>query len=136
MSKEWVQLGPTGLAIRVFKNKKSAARYSVANPEQSVRLMDKAIAVGQIRRQVCQRDDWMCVKCGRPVVWRRGLPNSAEMDEIQSRGTCLEGEDGEYYSGEQSVANGQVLCANCHTMGEHAKQNRAPSFTKTSEAIL
>lgn len=135
MSKEWVELGPTGLAIRIFRHKKSAVRYSVNNPAATVREMLRKLAVEQIRRQVFTRDEYACVKCGKLLVWERGLSFSAELDEVQARGTCLQGEDNEYSSGEISVANGQTLCGKCHT-GGGGKHDRAPSFTKTSRSIL
>lgn len=127
MSKEWVELGPTGLAVCIFRNKKAAAHFSVANPDAPIRLMLYKLAVEQIRRQVFKRDGFMCVKCGAELVWEAGRPNSAEMDEVQARGDCQQGDDGEYHSGEVSVENCQTLCEPCHT-GPKGKHQRQPQW--------
>lgn len=128
--KEWCELNALGLAIRVFKNKKAAARYSLRNPSSHIRFMSKRTAVEQIRRQVFRRDDFTCVNCAMALVWESGSVNSAELDEVQPRGVCKEDEDGEFHSGEVSVQNGRTLCGNCHT-GPGGKNDRSPSFTKS-----
>lgn len=132
--KVWVEVGPTGLAIEIFRNKKMAALRAITHqglgPEPVIVEMEYAQAVGEIRRQVFERDDYTCVKCGCFVVWERHKPNSGELDERQARGKCEKGDDGAYHSGAVSVANCQTLCKKCHT-GPGGKQDRSPSFTKT-----
>lgn len=136
MAKVWTELDPkTRLAICIFRNKKMAVVYALSPnrglaPEPIIVEMERREATGQIRRQVFERDDYTCVKCGLAVVWERDLPNSGEMDEVVARGECHKGEDGHYHSGEVSVANGQTLCKKCHT-GPGGKQDRSPSFTKS-----
>lgn len=139
-SKVWVEVGPTGLAITIFRNKKMAAIHAVnpnrgLAPAPNMREMPRDLATGQIRLQIYERDDRRCVHCGLELVWERGFWNSMEMDERQARGSCLEVADGVYCSGQVSVANGQSLCKKCHT-GAGGKQDRAPSFSKSSEASL
>lgn len=134
--KVWVEIDRvTRLALRIFRNKKMAVIYVVdpsrgLAPEPIIVEMDRAIATGQIRRQVFERDGYCCVKCGLPVVWERHRSNSGEMDEVQARGDCRKGGDGQYHSGEVSVANGQTLCKACHT-GPGGKQDRSPSFSSS-----
>ena len=132
----WVELGADGQAIRIFRTKKAAVLYQI-RPSHGLRepiitQMERATAVGQIRRQVFERDDYRCVKCGKTVIWERDKPNSGELDERQARGNCLQQPDGTYQSGEVSVANCQTLCKACHT-GPGGKQDRAPSFTKSPQ---
>lgn len=120
---EWVELGPTGLAIRIFRSKKAAALYSIMpsrglGPEPIIRQMERSVAVGQIRRQVFERDQFECVHCGQLVVWERGSWNSGEMDERDSKG----------HGGEVSVENGQLLCHTCH-QGPHGKHQRQPQWS-------
>lgn len=120
----------SGLAIRIFRNKKMAVIYAVnpnrgMSPEPNIRYMDRATAVGQIRLQVFGRDCFRCVECDAPVVWERGHSNSGEMDERQARGDCVQGENGLCHSGEISVENGQTLCHRCHV----TKTDRDPVFS-------
>lgn len=135
MAKDYVELGPTGLAIRIFRTRKAAALY-LSNPnrglapEPVIVPMEHAQAVDEIRRQVFERDDYTCVKCGCMVVWERHQPNSGELDEQQARGKCVEVDTGHYQSGEVSVENCQTLCKKCHT-GRGSKHDRSPSFTKS-----
>lgn len=138
--KVWVEIGPTGLAIQIFRTKKAAVIYAVnpnrgLGPEPNIREMPRELAVGQIRRQIFERDERRCVHCGKELVWERGFPNSMEMDERQARGSCQMNEDGVYCSGQISVSNSQTLCKPCHT-GPGGKQDRSPSFSKTPAVLL
>ncbi|VVB51622.1 Uncharacterised protein [uncultured archaeon] len=139
VSRELVEVGPTGLAIRIFRTKKAAVLYQLRPShgmnEPIIRQMEKFQAVGEIRRQVFKRDEYACVKCGKEVIWEAGFPNSGEMDERQARGNCVQSPDGTYQSGEVSVANCQTLCRNCHT-GAGGKQDRSPSFTKSVAKVI
>jgi hypothetical protein len=132
--KVWVQLNSEGKAWRIFRSKKAASKFFIKNPDANIRFMGYAQAVGEIRRQVFERDGYTCVKCGLPVIWERGQRNSGEMDERQARGKCVETESGDYLSGEVSVENGQTLCRACHT-GPGGKQDRSPDFTKAKELL-
>lgn len=128
------EIGSDGRAIRIFRNRKMACIYAVdpsrgLAPEPIIKIRFKAEAVGHIRRQVFERDDYQCVHCGSFVVWEQNRVNSGEMDEKQARGDCQKRADGRYSSGEVSVANCQTLCRRCHT-GPGGKQDRSPSFTK------
>lgn len=114
----WAELGPTGLAIRIFRNKRMAVLCQVnpsrgLAPEPVIRQMRRDVATAQIRQQVFERDGWACVKCGQALSWAL-----AEMDEKESRGR----------GGEVSVENGQTLCRPCHT-GPGGKHDRHPQFT-------
>lgn len=128
--KDYVQLGPTGLAIRIFRNKKAAVlfqlRPSHGLDQPVIRQMERAVAVEQIRRQVFERDDYTCVRCGKTLTWE-----TAEMHEKQARGNCQQVGKYEYQSGEQSVENCETLCHECHT-GKGGVQDRSPSFTRTN----
>jgi hypothetical protein len=128
MSKEWVELGPTGLAIRIFRTKKAAAmcqtQPSHGLEQPIIAQMHRAIAVDHIRRQVYHNFGKQCAKCHTPLTL-----HTMELDEIQARGKCEQVSRFDYQSGEVSVANGQPLCRDCHTAGPEAKHNRAPSWS-------
>lgn len=136
MSKEWVEQSPaTGLAIRIFRNKKQAAIHCAnpnrgLDPEPIIRQMERSVAVDQIRRQVYDKYEHKCAKCTKLLRFERGHLNSMELDEVQARGECEQVSKYDYQSGEVSVANGQPLCRDCHT-GKGGKHDRSPSFTTT-----
>ena len=133
LMKDYVQFGPTGLVIQIFRNKKAAVMY-VGNPNRGLALdpvlgqLEHKLAVGHVRKQVFERDGYICVHCGKAVVWESGLPNSGELDEKQARGDCQKGLDGHYHSGAISVANCQTLCHNCH-QGQEGKHQRQPQWS-------
>jgi 5-methylcytosine-specific restriction endonuclease McrA len=114
MSLVWVQCDEfTGWATRIFKNQKAA----LSNVENFVQQMDRALAVSQIRRQIFQRQEGVCINCPEMITW-----NSMHMHEKISRG------DG----GDISLENSEGLCAACHILGPrsiHGKE-RSPQFTK------
>lgn len=116
MSLVYVQLDEfTGLCVRVFRNRKRA--YEEID---SPKCIEKALAVSQIRRQVFDRQDGLCLKCGE-IITRASM----HMDEILARGDF----DADGHSGEVSLSNCQGLCSACHIgpRGEHS--NRKPMFT-------
>lgn len=121
--KDWVELGPSGLCVRIFRSKKAAALHCTnpnrgLAPEPIIREMEHAQAVGEIRRQVFERDEYKCVRCGLDVVWERGYSNSGEMDERVPKGR----------GGEVSVENCQTLCHPCH-QGPTGKHQRQPQWS-------
>lgn len=136
MSKYWVELGPTGLAIRIFRTKKAAAIYQSTHeiPFPVIRRMEYAQAAAQIRRQVYEKSYHKCAGCGKLLRYESGFPNSMEMDEVQARGKCEQISRFDYQSGEVSVENGQALCRDCHT-GKGGKHDRSPSFTTTETKV-
>lgn len=100
-----VELGPTGLPIRIFRTKEW---LDPAYPEVE---MTKAAAVGGIRKQVFRRcwnplsGNFECEKCGRTITWTSG-----EMNEIVPKGS----------GGEVSLDNCEALCRSCHQTGPDA----------------
>lgn len=131
MNKVWIELDRfTGFVIRIFHTKRVAIRRQVELDVfgAAVAEMNYTIAVGQVRRQVFERDEHKCVKCGLQLVWNRGFWNSFEMDERQARGTCKQVAPHEYLSGEISVENSQSLCHNCH----QTKHDRVPKFSSAA----
>ncbi len=113
----WVEIDVfTGLATRVFRNRKIAFESM-----ESPKCIERALAVSQIRRQVFDRQDGLCIKCG-DIVTRASM----HLDEILARGEF----DDDGRSGEVSLENSQALCANCHigSRGEHG--DRRPQFSK------
>ena len=115
MSLVWVQCDEfTGWATRIFKNQKSA----LSAVENFVQQMDRALAVSQIRRQVFDRQEGVCINCPTMLTF-----SSGHLHEKIHRGQ----------GGEISLANSEMLCADCHIgpRGEHS--DRAPKFSKTAE---
>jgi 5-methylcytosine-specific restriction endonuclease McrA len=98
-----VELGPNGLPCRIFRDKSWRDL-----PEESVRKMDKAAAVGAIRAQVFDRasgedgDYTECERCGRRITW-----DGFEMNEKLPKGS----------GGEVSLKNCEALCHACHQGG-------------------
>jgi 5-methylcytosine-specific restriction endonuclease McrA len=92
--------------------------------------MDRSQAVRQIRYAVFDRDGWQCIHCGQLVDKQSG-----ELDERQARGKCKQQPDGDFQSGEVSIANCQTMCRQCHT-GPGGKHDRALSFSRGSNAAL
>ena len=102
------QIGVNGLPIRIF-NDKSWRDF----PEDQVRIMDRAHAVGAIRAQVfdrsietaqeghCLDTDAACERCGRRIRWE-----TFEMNEKIPKGSSKRGE--------VSVENCEALCHACH----------------------
>lgn len=94
-----VEIGAGGEPIRIFRTVKASLGC------EHVREMDKATAVGSIRRQVFARADGQCEHCGNWITWK-----SMHMHENQAKGK--RDENGDY--GEVSVENCRALCYDCH----------------------
>lgn len=108
----WVEVSGSGLPIRIIKNWGEASKL----PSDLVRFVDRTWAVGEIRRQVFERDGYECRRCGKRLTLQSG-----HMDHIVSKGD----------RGDTSVENGQLLCFDCHEgtlTSEHG--NRRLLFTR------
>ena len=101
-----IEIGPEGNVVRIFRDKTWKDF-----PTESVRLMDRASAVKQIRVQVHDRSfnedagHTECERCGRQISWL-----TFEMHETIPKGK----------GGEVSLDNCEALCHNCHTAGPDA----------------
>jgi 5-methylcytosine-specific restriction endonuclease McrA len=117
MSLAWVQVDEfTGWATRIFKNQKAA----LTNVENFVQQMDRALAVSQIRRQIFDRQEGVCINCPTMLTF-----SSGHLHEKIHRGQ----------GGEISLENSEMLCADCHILGPrsiHGKE-RSPQFTKRTD---
>ena len=112
--KVWVQIATNPLrVVRIFKNQRAASL--LVGFEDIVRYILKASAVGNIRKQVFERDGYACTHCGKEVTW-----NTGHMHERVWKGR----------GGEVSVDNCTVLCYDCHMndpVAGHGK--RKPQFS-------
>ena len=116
-----VQIGATGLPIRIFKDKSWRDL-----PAEEVATMARADAVGGIRKQVFRRcwnpktSDFECEKCGTMITWTSG-----EMNEKIPKGSAARGE--------VSLENCEALCHRCHQVGpDSAHGNRRWQTAKLS----
>ena|SRR5271166_6604975 len=106
-----VQINPEGLPIRIFRDKSWRLL-----PEDQVRTMDRAHAVGAIREQVFERalnletQVYECECCGRTIT-----PETGEMNEKRPKGA-----GGGKTGGEVSLENCEALCRSCHQTGPDA----------------
>jgi len=98
-------------AIRIFRNEK----YALPFPPEIVRELPKRDAVEDIRRQVFERCEGLCEKCGKILSW-----GSLHMHERQFKSK----------GGEVSVENGWGLCSRCHLDQEHG--DRRPQWLTRS----
>ena len=118
MSLVWVEFDEfTGWATRIFKSHKAMVLAMPYFECGYTKKMDRALAVSQIRRQIFDRQEGVCVNCPEMLTW-----GSMHMHEKISRG------DG----GEISLDNSEGLCAACHVLSPrsaHGKE-RSPQFTK------
>jgi len=111
----WVEVSGSGLPIRIIKHWSEASQL----PSDLVRFVNRTWAVGEIRRQVFERDNYECRRCGK-----RGNAQTLEMDEFISRGE----------GGMIGLDNSWTLCHSCHTgssTSEHG--NRRLMFSKNEE---
>lgn len=91
----WVETNPkSGLPIRIIK-----AREAYNARDFTIAFVDKSWAIGEIRRQVFERDGYECRRCSKRLTLQSG-----HMDEKISRGE----------GGEISLENCWLLCADCH----------------------
>ena len=95
----WAELGADGRAVRILKCQKLTAAV------EHVAFILRMTAVGEIRRQIWERDKKRCTHCGNTVLW-----SVMNMHERVWRGK----------GGEVSVCNGTTLCADCHQNSEVA----------------
>lgn len=107
----WVARGENKKVSRIFKSSKLAFA-GCENPE----AVFKAEAVGEIRRQVYDRQDGQCLWCGARATYDGDLFSRMHMDEIKSKGL----------GGEVSLENCRCLCPKCHLQDRHG--NRRPRF--------
>lgn len=106
----WVeQIG--GKVAKIFKSQKLAF-LGCEDPK----VMYKGDAVGEIRRQVFDRQEEKCLWCGKKVYWEGSLFQRMHLDEIIPKGK----------GGEVSLENCQGLCYSCHIPGKHG--DRRPRF--------
>lgn len=108
-----VELGPSGLPIRIFHSRKLAH----ADPNTVTTEMRRGAAVRLIRKQVFERAAGLCELCRR----NRITEDTGEMHEKKPRGLT------KFERGEISVENSVASCQNCHRR-EHA--NRNPRWRK------
>ena len=110
----WVELSAAGRVIRIFRNRRAAAETELAFP---IDLVDRAVAVKDIRAAVFQRDGYACTHCGKVVTWETG-----HLHERVWRGR----------GGEMSLENSTTLCFACHMYDKVAGHGaRQPQFGKT-----
>lgn len=116
MSLVWAELDPyTGLAIRIFNSRKAmflAMPYVEDGPTKS---MERGLAVSQIRRQIWDRQQGLCLRCGEIIRWV-----GSHLHEKIHRGE----------GGEISLENSELLCAACHIGPQGVHSDRQVKFTK------
>lgn len=123
MKLAWVQIDPdTQLAVRIFKNRKSMVNGTVFEAtlygSSVFKLMDRGLAVSQIRRQVWNRQEGLCARCPETIRW-----NSMHMHEVVPKGQ----------GGEVSLQNCEGLCYACHLGPSGAHPEKQVMFTKRTE---
>ncbi len=124
MSKKvWAEIDScSGLAIRVFKNRKLAL-LAVLEAYGCVREMERAEAVRQIREQLFGIQEGRCADCNAIVFW-----DAMEMHERQHRGEFTKENSEDHLevekSGEISLMNSVALCADCHEREHGDRQVR------------
>jgi hypothetical protein len=100
-----------GVAVRIFKTHKAAIQSGV--PEELLRWVVRAEAVGEIRKQVIARAHCNCDRCGRALT-----PDTGEMHETLPKGK----------GGEVSLDNCEWLCHDCHQGPDSAHGDRQLRF--------
>lgn len=103
-----------GRIVRIFRTTR-AAMNSKAWDEDRVVEYPRSDAVADIRRQVFERANGECQRCGRTLTW-----GMMHMHETTNRGQ----------GGEISIDNCEALCFDCHEGPDGAHGNRLPKFTK------
>lgn len=106
-----VELGSTGLPIRIFHSRKLAC----IDPRLDIAEMRYGAAVRIIRQQVVARAAGRCEKCGEPLC------GEGEMHERNPRGMTG------HVHGEYSLENSILVCRRCH---QAAHGNRRPQWTR------
>ena len=115
MSKVWVQLGDNGQAVRIFRTQKEMFFECPVDCDAS---MERAIAVGQIRAQIWNRQNGVCAKCST-LLTKSGM----HMHERKHRGR----------GGEISLENSEGLCYQCHLGARGAHPEKQLMFGKRTE---
>lgn len=105
-SNVYVELGESGVPIRIFRNQKAAVKSGVCWT-----LMARNQAVPQIRHQLFLRSEGFCELCGIRLTEQVG-----EMHEQKSRGL----------GGEISLTNSIFICHKCHRI----EDGRDPRWSK------
>lgn len=105
----FVEIDEAGNVTRIIKSKGGACFV----PPERLRELPRKDAVEAIRKQVFERDEYLCRYCGKQLTWHTG-----HCDEIipKSKG------------GEVALSNCQLLCAHCHIGPKGKHSNRWPQF--------
>jgi len=124
--KAWVEIDScSGLAIRVFKNRKLAL-LAVLEVYGCVKEMERAEAVKQIRQQIFGIQQGRCVDCNKIIYW-----DTMELHERQHRGEFAKENSEDHLevekSGEISLMNSVAVCAECHEREHGDRQVRLGS---------
>lgn len=106
----WVeQVG--GVTTRIFRSQKLAFQ-NCEDPQARF----KNEAVGEIRRQVYDRQSGCCLWCGKKTKWDGSIWERFHMHEVVSKGK----------GGDVSLTNSIGLCPECHLQIAHG--DRRPRF--------
>ena len=108
MSHVWVEIGDSGLPVRIFKNEKIAFKSGIL----AIASMDRTTAVSLIRHTIFVRSDNHCELCDSPII-----EVTMQMHEMRHRGK----------GGEISLANSVAACARCH---KYKHRERNPQWSK------
>lgn len=111
------QLDEHGRVVRIFKTGKDAARFHLP-VGHTFSETDRTEAVREIRRQVFERQDYLCRHCPNLITWAAG-----EMNEIVPKGR----------GGEVSLDNCEALCHDCHQGRTGVHGNRRTRFGERRE---
>lgn len=119
MSKAWAEIDcDSQLAIRIFKNHKLMVAAMPYAEDGCTRQMERSKAVKEIRKQIWEQQDEMCIDCLKYIRW-----DTMELHELLHRGEFKASEIGNSLqiekSGEISMANSVGLCWSCHHVHAH-----------------
>ena len=112
--KAWVSVDAEFRPLEVFKRQSEAIRALTMYPSMMELVeMDKAEAIGAIRRRLFLAQGGRCLQCNKIVT-----EEQAHMHERVHRGQ----------GGNISLDNSEILCSNCHIGPDGAHGNRRPQF--------
>ena len=102
----------------VYVEMKNGFPYRIVNnrrgPTDTIEI-SKQDAVYAIRRQVFDRANESCERCGTPITWSTG-----HLHEVKNRGR----------GGEVSVENCIALCPKCHLGKDGVHADHYPAWSK------